>query len=115
MSENLPKRERVCFLLQVRPEKLEEYKQRHREVWPEMMQALRDTGWENYSLFLRPDGLLVGYFETPDFARAMKGMAGREVNERWQSEMAPFFLTARSARPDEQFLRLEEIFHLGPE
>jgi L-rhamnose mutarotase len=113
MSENTAKRERVCFLLQVRPEKLEEYRHRHRSVWPEMLLALREAGWENYSLFLRPDGLLVGYFETPDFARALELMANREVNGRWQSEMAPFFSNLRSARPDEHMLRLEEIFHLG--
>ena len=48
---------RTCFLLKVRPEKIEEYKVRHAEVWPEMLAALRQAGWRNYSLFLRPDGL----------------------------------------------------------
>jgi len=42
--------QRVCFLLKVRPERLEEYKVRHRTVWPEMLDALRETGWRNYSL-----------------------------------------------------------------
>jgi L-rhamnose mutarotase len=54
---------RICFVLQVKPNRLEEYKARHRAVWPEMQAALRDTGWKNYSLFLRADGLLVGYME----------------------------------------------------
>lgn len=104
--------ERVCFLLQVRPERLAEYKERHRAVWPEMLQALRETGWHNYSLFLRPDGLLVGYFETPSLSAALDGMSRRDVNERWQREMAPFFANLDAARPDQSFLRLEEIFHL---
>ncbi len=104
--------ERVCFLLQVRPERLEEYRQRHRSVWPDMLQALRETGWTNYSLFLRPDGLLVGYFETPDLAAALRGMAQREVNARWQREMAPFFENLGDRNPDEGFLQLEEVFHL---
>ena len=112
MPEPEARRERVCFLLQVRPERLEEYKQRHRAVWPEMLQALRDTGWENYSLFLRADGLLVGYFETQDLGKALEGMAGRDVNARWQREMAPFFANIGTARPDEGFLRVEEVFHL---
>ena len=47
---------------------------------PEMLQALRETGWHNYSLFMREDGMLFGYLETPDFERARRGMAGREVN-----------------------------------
>jgi L-rhamnose mutarotase len=104
--------ERVCFLLQVRPERLEEYKLRHRAVWPEMLDGLRETGWRNYSLFLRSDGLLVGYFETPDLRFALEGMARRDVNERWQREMAPFFSNLGNGKPDEAFLRLEEIFHL---
>ena len=74
--------ERVCFLLKVRPERLAEYRERHKIVWPEMLEALRETGWRNYSLFLRDDGLLVGYLETPDFQAALSGMASREVFPR---------------------------------
>ena len=105
--------ERVCFLLKVRPERLAEYKERHKAVWPEMLQALRETGWHNYSLFLREDGLLVGYFETPDLQAALAGMAKREVNLRWQRDMAPVFRKPGRPAPDEGFLRLEEVFHLA--
>ncbi len=103
--------ERVCFLLKVRANRLEEYKQRHREVWAEMRRALTETGWHNYSLFLREDGLLVGYLETQNFEAARTAMAAKEVNERWQASMAPFFEDLEG-RPDEGLLRLDEIFHL---
>lgn len=83
--------ERVCFLLKVRAEKLPEYKERHAQVWPEMLKALRDAGWHNYSLSAREDGLLVGYLETPDFNQALRNMKKQPVNERWQKEMMPFF------------------------
>lgn len=104
--------ERVCFLLKVKPDRLEEYKRRHQPVWQEMLDALRETGWHNYSLFLRDDGLLVGYLETTDFRKALEGMAARDVNARWQKEMAPFFEDLEGRRPDEGLLRLEEVFHL---
>ena len=52
---------RVCFISRVRPDRLDDYRSRHAAVWPEMLEALRDTGWRDYSLFLAPDGLLVGY------------------------------------------------------
>ena len=104
--------QRVCFQLQVRSDRLEEYKRRHSAVWPDMVQALHETGWHNYSLFLRPDGLLIGYLETPSLDRARAGMAARDVNERWQAEMAGFFEDLGAAAPDEGFLELEEIFHL---
>ncbi|WP_027482285.1 L-rhamnose mutarotase [Deinococcus pimensis] len=103
---------RVCFLLRVKPDRLDEYRARHASVWPDMLAALRDTGWHNYSLFLAHDGLLVGYFETPDLAAALSGMGKREVNARWQAEMAPFFEDLGGRNPDEGFLRLEEVFHL---
>jgi L-rhamnose mutarotase len=104
---------RVCFLLQVKPDRLEEYKRRHETVWPEMREALHKAGWYNYSLFLRADGLLVGYLETPDFSRAIEQMALTDVNQRWQTEMADFFETAPGRRADEQMNSLAEVFHLA--
>ena len=104
--------QRVCFLLKVRPERLAEYKERHKTVWPEMLEALRETGWRNYSLFLRDDGLLVGYLETENFESARAGMAKREVNDRWQSEMGDFFIQPDGVLPDRAMRPLEEVFHL---
>ena len=104
--------QRVCFLLRVRQDRLEEYRERHRAVWPDMLTALRAAGWRNYSLFLRDDGLLVGYLETDDFEAARAAMEGTEVNARWQAEMAPFFEDLEGRRPDEGLLRLDEVFHL---
>ena len=75
-------RQRVCFVLQVCPDRQDEYRQRHGEVWPEMQDALRNAGWRNYSLFLREDGLLVGHLECDDFDAAQQAMAATEVNER---------------------------------
>jgi L-rhamnose mutarotase len=102
---------RVAFLLKVKPEMMDEYKRRHKEVWPEMLAALRETGWRNYSLFMREDGTLFGYLETPDFDAARAGMAAKEVNARWQAEMGPFFEQLGGRRPDEGLLVLGEVFH----
>jgi L-rhamnose mutarotase len=90
-----------------------EYTERHRAVWPEMQAALRDTGWRNYSLFLRDDGLLVGYVEADDLAAAQEAMARTEVNARWQAEMAEFFTGLDGRGPDEGFVLLTEVFHLA--
>ncbi len=104
---------RVGFLLKVKPEKLPEYKEHHKKVWPEMLDALRRTGWHNYSIFTREDGLLFGYFETPEsFQNALDGMSRAEVNARWQDFMAPYFEGLGGAHADESMIELEEIFHL---
>ena len=104
---------RYGFALKVRAGMLDEYRRHHEAVWPEMLDALRRAGWHNYSLFLRDDGLLFGYFETPDSLQAaQEGMAREEVNARWQAFMAPYFEDLEGAFPDQGLLELEEVFHL---
>jgi L-rhamnose mutarotase len=104
---------RIGFLLRVRKDMIEEYKARHKAVWPEMQEALRRTGWHNYSLFLADDGLLFGYFETPENLQAAQaGMAREEVNARWQDWMAPFFENIGGKHADEGMIELEQVFYL---
>jgi L-rhamnose mutarotase len=104
---------RVGFLLKVRKDKLQEYKEHHEAVWPEMLAALKRTGWHNYSIFSREDGLLFGYFETPSsFQAALEGMSKEEVNGKWQDFMAPYFENLGGQHPDDSMLELEEVFHL---
>lgn len=104
---------RIGFMLKVKPERIEEYKAHHVNVWPEMQQALSRTGWHNYSLFMRDDGLLFGYFETPEnFQAALAGMAREEINARWQDFMAPYFEGLGGAHADQAMLELQEVFHL---
>jgi L-rhamnose mutarotase len=104
--------QRVCFLLKVRPDRAEEYRERHRHVWAEMREALSAAGWHNYSLFLREDGLLVGYLETEDFDAARAAMDATDVNARWQAEMSEFFEELDGHAPDAAMLPLTEVFHL---
>lgn len=104
---------RVGIMLRVKRDKLAEYKELHQKVWPEMLAALRRHGWHNYSLFMTEDGLLFGYFETPDsFAAALDGMAGEEINTTWQRFMAPYFEALDADQPDQSMVQLEEVFHL---
>jgi L-rhamnose mutarotase len=104
--------QRICFTLQVKRDRLAEYKERHRSVWPDMLEALRKAGWHNYSLFLREDGLLIGYLETPDFEHARSEMAKTGVNRRWQLEMKDFFESSAGLAADEQMRPIPEVFHL---
>ncbi len=102
---------RYCFELHVDPARLAEYKDRHDPVWPDMLRALKDAGWNNYSLFLSPDGLLIGYVESDDLRAAQAAMEATEVNARWQASMAPFF-AGLDTTPDRGLVLLEEVFHL---
>ncbi len=104
---------RIGFLLKVKQDKLAEYKAHHAAVWPEMLDALRRTGWHNYSIFAREDGLLFGYFEAEEsFAASLSGMAKEDINAKWQEFMAPYFENLSGAHADESMLALDEVFHL---
>jgi L-rhamnose mutarotase len=104
---------RIGFQLKVKPDKIEEYKQHHVAVWPKMLAALRRTGWHNYTLFMRDDGTLFGYFETPnDFQSALDGMAKEAINDKWQEFMSPYFESPDGAHADQMMIELTEVFHL---
>jgi L-rhamnose mutarotase len=104
---------RIGFVLKVKQHLIDEYKEHHRHVWDDMQAALRDTGWHNYSLFMAEDGLLFGYFETPESLQAAQAaMVEREVNTRWQETMSAYFEIPSGSKPDQMLIELEEVFHL---
>jgi L-rhamnose mutarotase len=78
---------RAAFVLTIRPDKVEQYLAAHREVWPEMRDALREAGFRNYSIHLSGRQAF-GYFEADDPAAALAAMAETDVNTRWQDRMA---------------------------
>ncbi|WP_426626055.1 L-rhamnose mutarotase [Leifsonia sp. McL0607] len=103
--------QRVCFTMRLKPERVNDYLTAHETVWPEMLDALKASGWNNYSLFVdREEALVVGYLETDDFEGALAAMNEREVNARWQATMAGFF--AEGTAPDSTMKPLAEYFHL---
>jgi len=103
--------QRFCFQLQVKPDHISAYREAHAAVWADMLEALRDTGWRNYSIFLRDDGLVIGYFETDDLESSLAGMAGTDVNARWQAAMAEHFV-GLDVPADQAFSYLTEVFNL---
>jgi L-rhamnose mutarotase len=77
-----------AWVLEVRPGYEEEYVRRHREIWPEMVEALRSAGIGNYSIF-RHGLTLFGYFETDDIEKTREYLANDETNRRWSEWMDP--------------------------
>ena len=77
-----------AWVLEVRPGCEEEYKKRHDEVWPEMLDALKKAGIRNYTIF-RHGLTLIGYFETDDLEKTVAALARDPVNARWSQTMGP--------------------------
>ena len=97
--------------MHVKPHLLDEYVRRHAAVWPEMLAAIQESGRSNYSLFLRPDGQLIGYFEVESLHASERALAENAVTALWESEMSDFFV-ASDGRADQNLQRLTEIFNL---
>jgi L-rhamnose mutarotase len=104
--------ERICFQLRVKPDRIPEYVARHRAVEPQMLAAIRDAGRRNYSLFLRDDGLLIGYYETDDDAASAAALAADPRTAVWEAASAELFESLPGARPDQGAPTLREVFHL---
>ena len=77
-----------AWVLEVRPGYEDEYKKRHDEIWPEMLESLTQAGMRNYTIFKH--GLtLFGYFETDDLKKTIAALAASAVDKRWSEWMAP--------------------------
>ena len=100
--------QRSAFVLRVRPDKIDEYVATHRDVWPDMLRALKESGIRNYSIF-RDGTQVFGYFESGDLERAAAYLADQEVCARWQDAMAELL---EERVPDGGPPALEEIFRL---
>lgn len=102
---------RIAFMLGLRPgADPEEYKRRHDEIWPEMLDALHAAGIRNYSIF-RLGEQLFAYLEVDDVDQMIATLANDPVNARWQEYMRP--LLHVEVDPATGFPRLlPEMFHM---
>jgi L-rhamnose mutarotase len=100
--------QRSAFVLQVRPDRIDDYIRAHREVWPEMLDALRGAGIRNYTIF-RHGNQMFGYFEADDLDAAGDYLAKQDVSTRWQNAMAELL---ESRVPESGPPALEEVFRL---
>ena len=100
--------QRTGFVLHVRPDKLDDYVEAHKRVWPEMLDALRSAGIQNYTIF-RAGTSVFGYFEADDLASSARDLASLDVSARWQDAMAELL---EERVPDGGPEPLEQIFRL---
>jgi L-rhamnose mutarotase len=102
----------------LRPEKLEEYKELHRAVWPEVLKTIKDCHVQNYSIYLRTleDGrpYLFGYLEYTgtDFEADMARMAADPATQRWWAVCKPCQSPLSNRGPNEWWTYMEEVFHI---
>lgn len=106
--------QRHGFVLGVKPERLEEYKEYHRAVWPEILSAISEAGIRNYTIFLKDD-LLFGYYEyvgPPDeYDQCMQAMAAAPRMREWWDIMEPMQEPLATRKEGEWWAEMEDVFH----
>jgi L-rhamnose mutarotase len=103
---------RYSFIMKIKPELKTEYIKAHDEIWPEMAEAIRESGIKNYSIYFRPDGTLFAYLESEDPKKALESLGKTEVNARWQKAMDRFFVKKNPRLVGAEIEQIEEAFHI---
>lgn len=104
---------RFGWVIKVRPEKLEEYKCLHADVWPGVLKTLKECHIQNYSIYHK-DGYLFSYFEYvgSDFNADMAKLDACLVSKKWDEEFCkPCHEPLTTRQPDEWWASMEEVFH----
>ena len=103
--------QRIAFQLRIKADRIEEYDEAHRHVWPELLQEMEHFGIRDYSIFRRGQQLFLT-MHVPDFEEVVARLADSEVNRRWQLKMAPLFEEAPGLESGEPFAMMREVFFM---
>jgi L-rhamnose mutarotase len=102
--------ERLCFTFTIRPGTEDEYRRRHDEIWPELVEAITESGFTNYSLFRR-DLQVIAYAEcVPDVTTAFTKLGSYDVNRRWSEWFEDVIDSLTDS--DGNVYRADEVWHL---
>ena len=105
--------QRHAWVIKVKPEKLEEYKNLHANPWPGISKMIKKCNIRNYSIYYR-DGYLFSYLEYTgsDWDADMKKMTADSLTNEWWKLTDPCQEKVETANEDEWWANMEEIFHL---
>ena len=104
---------RYGMVINVKPEKIEEYKKLHAAVWPDVLKKISECNIRNYSIYLM-DNTLFSYFEYMgnDFNADMENMAADPTTQKWWALCKPCQLPLEKRKKGEWWASMEEVFHL---
>src|SRR5437667_4729758 len=84
--------QRIAFTMRIKPGSEEEYRRRHRQVWPELLADLKRAGCQNYSIYLRGTELFA-YMEVADFQRYLEIMSTRRASKRREAQTSEILIS----------------------
>lgn len=100
--------------IHLKPEVTEEYKRLHVKIWPEIEQAIRESGITNYSIYLK-DGVMFAYYEYtgPDdeYEARMEKLANAPRMQEWWGVTKAMQIPVANRKEGEWWADMEEVFH----
>jgi len=102
--------ERLCYTFELVPGMEEEYERRHADVWPELLSALKESGFSNYSLFRRGTEVIAYAECEPTVEAAIAQLERHDVNARWSAYIRS--IMTRAVDEQGRFFTVQEIWHL---
>ena len=99
--------QRVCFSLRLKEDRIDEYLKAH-QVWPELLDKMKKSGIQNYSMFLAKDGMVIGYLEAEDPEESLRKLEKTDVSKRWEAKMSQYF----QGDDSENINWLEQYFYM---
>ncbi len=88
-----------------------EYKKRHDEIWPELVELLHSKGIQNYSIFLDEDThILFGYLEAPDLLK-LDELPQDPIMQKWWDYMKDIMESNPDGSPVS--IEIKPVFYLA--
>ncbi len=103
--------QRVAFQLRIRPDKIEEYEEAHRHVWPSLIEEMSSLGIVEYSIFRQGVQLFL-YLRVTDWETTQERLKANPVNQGWQQAMAPLLEPSSGLHPGDTLTTMQEIFYM---
>lgn len=104
---------RVAFHLRIRADRIQDYDEAHRAVWPDLLRVIKRAGVTQYSIFRRGQDLFF-YLQADDFERTWSEIASHPLDQRWQQKMAALFEPiGEQLAPGERLPMMREVFYLA--
>jgi L-rhamnose mutarotase len=104
-------KEKYAFKMQLNPGMEMEYRRRHDEIWPELVELLKEAGVEDYSIHLDSDTHILFAVLWRPAKHNMADLPNHPVMQRWWAHMADIMVTNPDNSPVEK--PLVTVFHMA--
>ncbi|MCM4153781.1 L-rhamnose mutarotase [Arenibacter sp. N53] len=107
---------RYCLALDLKddPELIKAYDDYHKEVWPEILQSLRESGIKDMEIYRLRNRMfmIIDADDSFSFEKKAKIDAKYPENEKWEEIMWKFQQALPFAKPGEKWMEMEKVFKL---